>query len=64
MKNPTATTSAAMGNLTTNLRTSSSIEAVAQLEFDAHFSADPYEQNSPTAADDAALEIALERGDG
>jgi hypothetical protein len=34
-----------------------------QLEIEAHFSSDPYEQNSPTAADDVALEIALERGD-
>lgn len=64
MKSPTATTSATMGTLMTNQSTSSSIEAVAQLEIDAHFSADPYERNSPNAADDAALAIALERGDG
>jgi hypothetical protein len=62
MKNSAAIRKTAT-ELTTNLRTSSSIEAVAQLENEAHFSADPYEQNSPTAADDAALEIALERGD-
>lgn len=63
MKNPTAANSATMGTLTTNQSTSSSIESVAQLEIDAHFSADPYERNSPNAADDVALEIALERGD-
>ena len=34
-----------------------------QIEIDANFLTDPYERNSPTAADDAALEIALERGD-
>lgn len=63
MKNSAAIRKTATELTTNQSRQTNESYQEKQLEIDAHFLTDPYEQNSPTAADDASLEIALERGD-
>lgn len=62
MKNSAAIRKTATELMTKHRRQTNEFYQEKQLEIEAHFSADSYEQNSPTAADDVALEIALEGG--
>lgn len=62
MKNSAAIRKTATELTTNQSRQTNESYQEKQLEIEAHFSADPYERNSPSAADEIAFNAALNDG--